>query len=206
MTVQQKTKLSDDDLMGRINQGDVESSLATLHERYASRIHSYVQKIVGDTHLADDITNEVFAKVFFKSHLYQQGTRFHAWIFEIARNQALSALRSRRLTPVPVASTDHGDRESSPLESIPDWHENRELEHREFEHAFERAVADLPDRYRDVFRMCVQEGARYSDASKELEIPAGTVAIRIMRARRRLFDELAMHIGHVRRPPACVQN
>jgi DNA-directed RNA polymerase specialized sigma24 family protein len=45
----------------------------------------------------------------------------------------------------------------------------------------------------------------YQDAGKQLDLPTGTVAIRIMRARKRLFAALQQHLGRLRRPPACFQ-
>ena len=68
--------------------------------------------------------------------------------------------------------------------------------------AFRVAVADLPTHYRTVFELCVQEGVPYQEAGRRLGMPTGTVAIRIMRARKRLFGALQNHLGRLRRPPA----
>ena len=62
-----------------------------------------------------------------------------------------------------------------------------------------------PSRYRTVFQLCVREGRPYQEAADQLGLPTGTVAIRIMRARKRLFRELSHHLGRLRRPPACFQ-
>lgn len=70
--------------------------------------------------------------------------------------------------------------------------------------AFLAAVEALPERYREVFQLCIQQGRTYEDAARELGIPTGTVAIRIMRARRRLYEVLKGHLGRLRRPPACL--
>jgi DNA-directed RNA polymerase specialized sigma24 family protein len=51
----------------------------------------------------------------------------------------------------------------------------------------------------------VRQERTYEDAGKELGLPTGTVAIRIMRARKRLFTALREHLGRLRRPPACFQ-
>jgi DNA-directed RNA polymerase specialized sigma24 family protein len=51
--------------------------------------------------------------------------------------------------------------------------------------------------------MCVRNGASYKEAGRRLSLPTGTVAIRIMRARKRLFTGLARHFDRIRRPPAC---
>ena len=200
--------LTDDELMARIEAGDAETGIRALQARYGQRIQHFVRGLLRDAHLAQDVTQEVFEKVFLKSHLYEPGTNFRAWLFEVARNQALSALRSRRRNPRPVSclsSPNFDDDEPDLLESLPQEGENRELEEREFMEAFARAVEELPERYQTVFDLCVRQGMAYQEAADRLGLPTGTVAIRIMRARKRLFQTLSRHLDRLRRPPACFQ-
>jgi RNA polymerase sigma-70 factor (ECF subfamily) len=199
--------LSDDRLMADLNAGEVEASLRALKERYEIRVHNLVHGIVRDSHLADDVTQEVFTKVFFKSHLYRPGSSFRAWLLEIARNQALSAIRARRRTPKPMGSLkiEDGCSSTSLLERLCGEYEDHSLQEREFMDLFSGAVDRLPERYRAVFQLCVREGRQYQEAARMLGISTGTVAVRIMRARKRLFDQLSHHMGRIRRPPACMQ-
>jgi RNA polymerase sigma-70 factor (ECF subfamily) len=198
---------TDDQLMQAINSGQVEDSLSVLQSRYGHKVRHFIQSIVKDSWLAQDVAQETFVKVFFKSHLYQIGTSFKAWVFEIARNQALSALRSRRRSPRPVTSLNVADPDGQQnlLEQVLSSEDNRDLEEREFMTAFEDAVSALPENYQTVFRRCVIGGRSYQDVADELKIPTGTVAIRIMRARKRLFQTLSPHFDRLRRPPACIQ-
>ena len=154
---------------------------------------------------------EVFEKVFLKTALYQPGTNFRAWLFEVARNQALSALRQHRRMPKPVTSLGSTllgpDEDGDWLANVADeLTRNRAAEEREFMTAFQSAVNELPDNYRKVFELCVQRGKSYDEAARKLKIPVGTVAIRIMRARQRLFRALSRHVDRIRRPPACFQD
>ncbi len=198
---------TDDQLIEAMNAGAVEDSLAVLQARYGQKVRQFIQSIVRDSWLAQDVAQETFVKVFFKSHLYQIGTSFKAWVFEIARNQALSALRSRRRNPRPVTSLNFGDPdgEQNLLDQVLSMETNRGLEEEEFMAAFEAAVANLPEHYEMVFRRCVMEGRSYQDVADELNTPTGTVAIRIMRARKRLYQALSPHLDRLRRPPACIQ-
>jgi RNA polymerase sigma factor (sigma-70 family) len=198
---------TDDQLMQAINAGQIEDSLSVLQSRYGHKIRHFIQSIVKDNWLAQDVAQETFVKVFFKSHLYQIGTSFKAWVFEIARNQALSALRSRRRSPRPVTSLNVADPDGQQnlLEQVFSSEANRDLEEREFMTAFDNAVTALPEHYQTVFRRCVIDGRSYQNVADELKIPTGTVAIRIMRARKRLFQTLSPHFDRLRRPPACIQ-
>jgi RNA polymerase sigma-70 factor (ECF subfamily) len=197
--------LDDDDLMRGLCAGQAESVLRELSERYQARLQHFVQSLVRDPHLASDIAQEVLEKVYLKASHYRPGTNFRAWLFEIARNQALTALRSRRRSPRPISSLVGEDVDDRTLGiSVPD-NSADVVEEAELMTALRAAIDELPRMYRDVFRLCVQQNRSYAEAAARLGIPTGTVAIRIMRARRRLFRSLSRHIGRVRRPPACFQ-
>ena len=197
---------SDEDLVHQLQAGAADLALTELERRYGKRIHHFVQGMVRDPHLASDVTQEVFAKVLLKNHLYKLGTNFRAWLFEVARNQALTMLRSRSRLPRPASALQgRTEDEGDFFEQVAARAETEELVEEEFMAAFQQAVDDLPEHYRVVFDLCVRRGRAYQQAGEELGIPTGTVAIRIMRARKRLFTALQQHLGRLRRPPACFQ-
>lgn len=202
-----QASFTDEELVCQLAAGDAGPALAGLQERYGRRIFHFVQGIVRDVHLAQDVVQEVFEKVLLKHDLYEAGTNFRAWLFEVARNQALSTLRRRQRMPRSFSSLPGQENEDGSvlLETFPVEAEDRSLEEHEFMAAFSAAVAELPDHYRIVFEMCVREGRPYQEAGLVLGLPTGTVAIRIMRARKRLFGTLSRHLGRLRRPPACFQ-
>ncbi|MBL8729859.1 MAG: sigma-70 family RNA polymerase sigma factor [Planctomycetes bacterium] len=195
---------SDEDLVAQLQADAAGAALTELERRYGKRIYHFVHGMVRDTHLAQDVTQEVFEKVLVKHDLFRAGTNFRAWLFEVARNQALTALRARQRLPRPVSSLQTAESVEL-LDTLAAPGDARELEAAEFMDAFHAAVAELPEHYRTVFDLCVRKGMPYQDAGRELGLPTGTVAIRIMRARKRLFTALSHHLGRLRRPPACFQ-
>jgi RNA polymerase sigma-70 factor (ECF subfamily) len=199
---------TDEELVAMLQAGEAETAMAGIQQRYARRLFHFIRGMCRDSHLAQDVVQEVFEKVLLKNELYQPGTNFRAWMFEIARNQALSALRSQKRLPRPVSNL-HGagqdDDDGDILEAIPAGAPDRSLEEEEFMVAFEQAVEALPPHYRTVFDLCVRQGRPYQEAADLLQVPTGTVAIRIMRARKRLFGALSCHMDRLRRPPACFQ-
>lgn len=200
--------LSDEDLVALLTSGRTEQAMEGIEARYGKRIYHFVHGMVRDAWLAQDVTQEVFEKVLVKHELYRAGTNFRAWLFEVARNQALSALRTQKRMPRPISSLPSGNSEEpgeSLLDSVPDRSIGRDLEEREFMDALAAAIDRLPEHYYHVFDLCVRQGRPYQEAAQILGIPQGTVAIRIMRARRRLFGELGRHVERLRRPPACFQ-
>ena len=96
--------------VARAKAGDQEA-IRYLYCRYADKVHGYVRSIVRDHHDAEDVTQDVFAKLKGSIAKYEpRQVPFSAWIFRVARNAALDHLRRQRSIPVPeVLSGDEAD-------------------------------------------------------------------------------------------------
>jgi len=93
----------------RAKQGDREA-FGFLYARYADDVHGYVRSIVKDAHEAEDVTQQVFAKLIHVIGKYEERqVPFFAWILRVARNLAIDHLRSQRMIPVEeLRTSDHG--------------------------------------------------------------------------------------------------
>jgi RNA polymerase sigma-70 factor, ECF subfamily len=94
----------------RAKAGDM-SALDFLYVRFADDVCGYVDSIVRDHHAAEDITQNVFAKLMTAIQKYEpRDVPFAAWILRVSRNAALDYLRARRQIPVEeVRKDDEGD-------------------------------------------------------------------------------------------------
>lgn len=96
----------------RAQLGDREA-LGFLYTRYADDVCGYVMSIVHDAHEAEDVTQQVFAKLIQVIGKYEvQSVPFLAWILRVARNLAVDNMRRQRLIPVEeirVVDTKNGD-------------------------------------------------------------------------------------------------
>jgi RNA polymerase sigma-70 factor (ECF subfamily) len=92
-----------------LKQGD-RSALHFLYVRYADDVCGVIRGIVRDSHEAEDITHNVFAKLITAVHRYEpREVPFAAWILRVSRNAALDHLRARRQIPFEeVRTTDEG--------------------------------------------------------------------------------------------------
>ena len=95
----------------RAKQGDM-SALQFLYVRFADDVCGYVRSIVKDSYDAEDITQNVFAKLLTAIQKYEpREVPFAAWILRVARNAALDHLRARRQIPFEDVRTDDGGHE-----------------------------------------------------------------------------------------------
>ncbi len=119
----------------RAKAGDSEG-LHFLYVRFADDVLRYVNSFVHDYHEAEDITQNVFAKLIGSIKKYEQReVPFTAWILRVARNAALDQMRARRAIPTEeVRVADDGSAETR----------------RERGHALRHALEQLPDEQREV--------------------------------------------------------
>jgi RNA polymerase sigma-70 factor (ECF subfamily) len=92
--------------VARAKEGDM-SALHFLYVRFADDVCGYVRSIVRDPHEAEDVTQNVFAKLMTAIQKYEQReVPFAAWILRVARNVALDHVRARRQIPFEEVRTD----------------------------------------------------------------------------------------------------
>ena len=92
--------------VARAKAGDM-SAIHFLYVRFADDVFGYVKSIVHDSHEAEDITQNVFAKLSTAIRRYEpRQVPFTAWILSVARNAAIDNLRSRRQIPFEEVRTD----------------------------------------------------------------------------------------------------
>ena len=141
---------------------------------------------------AEDLTQELFLKLFRTSHSYAARDRFAAYAFRVARNAWIDQRRRAGLgtRAAGQAGDGAGDSDGDPLERAradqPDVGWN--MEHREEAALVRQALAELPENQRLVFDLGVIQELDYPTIAGILEIPVGTVKSRMFYAVRRLRE------------------
>ena len=188
------TEWTDDELMQRVAQKD-EEAFAELYARYQGKIYHFLRRYLGNSHEAEDLTVEVFHRVWRHARRYRAQGHFSAWIFRIARNLALQHLRRRR----PRVSLDHAaDAEKdAPVEWLedPEARPDRRLRAERIREAVEQALAELPTEQREALLLVVQDGLSYQEVSTLLGISVSALKARIHRAREKLRRKLGSLLG-----------
>lgn len=185
---------SDEMLMVRLMDGDREA-FDRLYERYEGRIRSFIYRFVGDREASEDLTQEVFLKVYRNPRAFDPRGRFVTWIFAVARNAGIDHLRLKRL-PI-VASATHDEEDDSPialpapLALAPD---ERALQN-ELEGRMQEILETLSPKLREVFALCAVQGLSYEEAAEVIGCPVKTVSSRLSRAREQFFDGFRRFLG-----------
>jgi RNA polymerase sigma-70 factor (ECF subfamily) len=154
--------------------GDVRA-FEVLVRAYQAPVWRFLRRVLGDDALAEDVTQDTFVRVHRKLHTFDGRSKFSAWLFQIARNAGIDAVRGRdrrrrregaQQRPAPRPSPEGG-------------------------HEIDAALAALSRDLREALLAVEVLGLSYVEAAALLGVPAGTVKSRVHRARERMLSWLA---------------
>jgi RNA polymerase sigma factor (sigma-70 family) len=154
-------------------------------EQHSARVYRLAYRLTGNPHDAEDLTHDVFVRVFRSLHSYQPGT-FEGWLHRITTNVFLDKMRRKQRIRFDSLPEDAAGRLAS-LEKGPEqtYHDSR------FDDDVQRALDALAPEFRAAVVLCDIEGLSYEEISATLGVKLGTVRSRIHRGRAQLREALA---------------
>lgn len=187
---------SDEVLMVRVAEGD-SAAYETLYTRYKNRILTFVYRYVGDRDHAEDLTQEVFLKLYRNPRAFDPRSRFLTWLFAVARNLTIDQLRRKRPTASVGASAEEGENLVEPEIDSNQTPVELTLMH-ELESNMRDMLMSLSDKLREVFILCAMQGMSYEEVAQIVGCPAKTVSSRLSRAREKLMDGFGKYLEDAR--------
>ena len=170
-------------LARRCLEGD-SSAFAGLLELYQDRIYSFALRLLKDPAAAEDAAQEAFVKAFRGLASYNPAYPFSSWLFRIAHNACMDALRAGNKT----VSLDHEDFPDLPdpaqgvADSVAESLDSERIE---------VLLASLPPIYSEVLLLAYREDMGPAEIARVIGAPEGTVKARLFRARELIKAKLA---------------
>ena len=174
------------DVVARCRQGD-ETAWRELVGRHTRRVFGIAYRFVGRVDEAEDLTQDIFVKVFQSLDRYRESDgAFSTWVGTVARNHAIDDYRRRR--------EERARRIEDPavMDRVPAGEESvlRSLEREDQKQLVHRGLRALPVELREALILCDLQGLSYDEVAATLKIPLGTVKSRINRGRLELARRL----------------
>jgi RNA polymerase sigma-70 factor (ECF subfamily) len=185
----------------------VSTSLAPVSERevtpelvfreYVPRIYALARRMLGNDADAEDVTQDVLVQVVRKLHTFRGESQLGTWLHRVTVNAAL-AHRSRRANRQKHETSDIDETalDSAVLNApVKRWHSAPEEPVLTAEQAevIEKAIAQLPEPYRDVYVLADIEQLSNADIAERLGLSVAAVKSRLHRARLRMREALARY-------------
>lgn len=182
---------SDAELILLYRKGD-ENALATVIQRHVGSLYRFLYRMVNDAHLAEDLTQETFIKVWKHLARFDVSKSFKTWIFSIAKNVAIDELRKKR--PL-IAQFDDEDG-IDPVDLLPDIQPlaSEMMQRKETAEIMNGVLAELPPAIRSVVLLHDTEDMTFQEIADTVGEPMNTVKSRYRRAIALLRVRLAEHL------------
>jgi len=172
-----KTENSDENLIKRYLKGET-SSLDVLVKRYFRQIYFFVLKYAGTPQDSEDITQEVFLKVWRYAKRFDQKKSFRAWIFTIAKNSALDFLKKKK--EIPFSKFEDSEGRNFLIEALAD-DSNSPAEAAEKKDIFQQlnfVIKKFSLKIRKVFSLRYDEQFTFQEIADEMGEPISTIKSR----------------------------
>ena len=174
---------ADEELIRQIS-GSQPEAVRLLYRRYGRMVYSVALRAVGDPSAAEEITQDVFLRIWEKAETYRPDkAKVVTWIARIARNRAIDVYRQRR---------SRDDRASASWEDLkqaataPAPHPGERMEMARLQGRVREAVASLPPDQRTALALAFFQGRTHKEIAEELGEPLGTIKTRIRAAMQKL--------------------
>ena len=168
-------------VLRKAQRGD-ERAFTLIVRTYEGPVFNYVLRLVGDRSLAEDLTQEVFLRVFQGLPKFSLRCRFTTWLFQVTKNRVLDELRATERRPRLTVALD----DIPPLEVI-----DASVEQVEAMDALWRSVEGLTVDLKMALLLRDVVGLSYTEIADSLEITLATVKWRIYKAREEVQLSLA---------------
>ena len=188
---------NDQILIDRLCSGD-RTAFYDLVGRYKKKVYHLAYDITGDHHEAEDISQEVFMKMFRSLKTFRRDAKMSSWLYQIAVNTSIDSLRKKSSKPkrsieefdqINIQEQVAGSIGSSldPLKSA---------EASQIQHQISQALQNISPKERTVFVMRHYNDLKLNEIAEILNVTIGTVKSLLFRAIRKLRKELSSYMGN----------
>ncbi len=184
-------------LLQRAQAGDARA-FEDLVRPHIGRVYNYVARMVGDASEAEDLTQDAVLRAHRAIKSFRGGATFQTWLYRIATNICVDALRRRARKDSRVSSLDaplKADQGELQREIADQQRDPQDLaEASELRGEVLRAIAYLSPKLRGVVVLFDLQGLSYEEIAETLGLPLGTVKSRLFNARSRLRELLTPYV------------
>ena len=177
------------ELVARAQRGD-ESAFESLFRQNKQRVYALCLRMIGNTAEAEELTQEAFLQVFRKLHTFRGESAFSTWLHRLSVNTVLMRLRKKTLTVTSLEDDSTGDESDEPRKEYgaPDLALTGSIDRLHLE----RAIAQLPPGYKQMFLLHDVQGYEHHEIAEMLGVSIGNSKSQLHKARmslRKLLHE-----------------
>jgi len=178
---------TDAELLEQLIDGNYRA-FTTIYHKYAVAVQRFVVKILKSAELSEDITQEVFILIWTNRNKLRPVKSFKAYLFVTARNRALDSLKAAFRSEVAMSEIIH---HFVAQRNITD----EDLLDKEYRAFLDRILATLPERTRDIFSLCREQGKSYEEVADVLGISRNAVKNHMVLSMKMIGSSVKKDLG-----------
>ena len=185
-----------------------ETAFAELVNKYQKPVHALAWRKIGDFHIAEDITQDTFLKVYQRLHTLKDPNQFSGWIYVITANLCATWLRKKRIETQPLEDTETTMLQEDAYSRHVTEERGRTAVEAQRE-VVKKLLAKLQESERTVITLYYLGEMKVEEISRFLGVSASTIRSRLRRARHRLKEEEPMireALDHFQITPNLTEN
>ena len=194
-------RADESDCIRRAQQGDL-AAFEELVRTHQKRVLGVVAGILRWSEDIEDISQQVFLKVYLAIRRFDGRSSFSTWLYKIAVNETYDYLRKKKARKLVYESDLSVDQEERLGQKPPMEPTRAALDHAEDRQAVERLLSELAPEERMMIVLKEVEGYSVEEISQAMDMNPNTVKVRMFRARRRLCELYKRRYAPSRRPAA----
>ena len=179
-------------LMERVGAGD-HAAFRELVERHRNAVIGTVTKMLGNSSDSEDISQQVFLRIWRNAQRYRPDAKFTTYLFTITRNLVFNETR-RRGRKKEVSSDERQENANHAVEANPDHRPDSELLQAELQQAVDKAIAALPEVQRMAVVLRRYDQLSYEEIAEVLKLSVSAVKSLLFRARTTLRESLSGYL------------
>jgi RNA polymerase sigma-70 factor (ECF subfamily) len=177
-----------DETLAKMTQGGDNNAFGILVDRYESKLLRYAKRFLFGYDDAHDLVQETFLKAYVNIKGFDISRSFSAWIYRIAHNEFINAIKKKGREPIPFFDTDTLFPHPTTQETA-----DRAYLEKELSEMLDKCLASLDPKYREPLVLYYYEEKNYQEIAEILHLPPSTVGVRLKRAKEQLekcYDKL----------------
>ena len=175
----------DEEIIRNVAEKD-EQAFYELFRRYENKVFNLVYRYVGTYHEAEEITQEIFLKIYYSAHKFRGESKFATWLYRIAVNTCKNYKRKKQPAVISIDDPEISTDLSAPASTEPEaiFAEKRKRA------IIQQAIDSLAPNQKTAFILSKYEGYSYAEIAEIMKISISAVGVLLFRAKQELKKKL----------------
>lgn len=182
------TQQTDEEIISRIVSNQETHLFEILYERHSARVYNKCLSFVQENALAEDLTHDIFLKVYLKLKSFEGRSKFSTWVYSITYNYCVDTINSKKKS---IQNLDEYQYEQT-LSTEPDDEELFRIQHE----ALKQILNSISPDDKSILLMKYQDDFSLQDISDSLGIGLSAVKMRLARAKQKVVDMYKSQTSH----------